>query len=378
VDPDRAVIKAIGESIERYCSAQYDEEALRLATYENLKDQAINPEDFALFSKKQYKTPEFPFTAVTARTPLRWVSGYSFAKDGPIYVPATFVYVPYHLKAPLELPIQDPISTGLACAPNFSSGVYKAICEVIERDAFMIVWQNQLSRPCIDLDQIDDPFITKLLEALEGLPVTCQAFVLTLDIDVPVILVMLQSTTSHIPYTAMGLGTCLNPYKALSLALEEALLTYIGMSRYARANPGYQPKPDYQDVDKPTLHALAHAVRPELKNSTRFLANSNNKILIQNLANNYNENMVANVRLLVQLLEAENLDPIIVDLTTSDVDDAGFKVARAVIPGMQPLDINHSQRHLGGKRLYEVPCKMGLLDYQRSENELNPFPHPFP
>lgn len=378
VDPDRAVMKAVGESIERYCSAQYDEDDLRLATCRQLSGAAVNPASFALFSEKQYASPGFPFVAPTAKTPLCWVKGYSLTYEMPAYVPAAFVYVPYYYRAPVEPPVQDSISTGLACGPSLAASVYKAICEVIERDAFMIVWQNRLPRPRIDLETVRDPFVHQLLQALDGIPVTCDAFVLTLDIPVPVIVVMLRSTADHIPYTVMGLGTCLNPNKALALALEEALLTYIGMSRYAQANPDFEPDPDYRNVDKPTLHALAHAMRPELRTATDFLMTWPDMISIQSLANHFQPNMAANVRFLVNQLKARNLETVALDLTTSDIDDAGFKVARAVVPGLQPLDLNHARQHLGGCRLYEVPHRMGLVSRPRTEDELNPYPHPFP
>jgi ribosomal protein S12 methylthiotransferase accessory factor len=72
------------------------------------------------------------------------------------------------------------------------------------------------------------------------------------------------------------------------------------------------------------------------------------------------------------------LDVIAVDLTTPDIDDVGFKVVRAVIPGLQPLDIDHRHRHLGGRRLAEVPWRMGLANAPVGEDAFNPHPHPFP
>ena len=88
--------------------------------------------------------------------------------------------------------------------------------------------------------------------------------------------------------------------------------------------------------------------------------------------------MVQNIRTLVDKLDQKDLNVVVKDLTTVDVDEAGFKVIRAVVPGMQPLDVNHARRYLGGKRLYEVPCQMGLKSQPLTEEELNPFPHMFP
>ena len=96
VDPKRAIMKAVGESIERYCPAHFKYEDFTLAAYNDLNCEAVHPADFALFSEKQYAEPDFPFSLPTASTPLRWVSAYSISLDRPILVPASIVYIPYY------------------------------------------------------------------------------------------------------------------------------------------------------------------------------------------------------------------------------------------------------------------------------------------
>jgi ribosomal protein S12 methylthiotransferase accessory factor len=377
-DPNKAIMKAVGESVERYCSSQYDKEEFWFATYEELGTDAVPPQNFALFSEKQYAQVDFPFSPMTQQTPLRWVPGYSLNRDKPVWIPAAFVYVPYEIDPLGESRVHYPISTGLACAPNLAMAIYKAILEAIERDAFMITWHNRLSRRQINLESVNDPFVQRLLSLIKGVPVCCHAWDLSLDISVPTILVVFSSTSGHPPYTVMGIGTALDPNRALIQALEEVYLSYWGMKLYARENTDYQPEPDYQNVNTPIQHGYAHAVWPELRESFKFLFASDKKLSIQDLPNVSNESMVANVNTLVNLLNEKGLDVIIADLTTPDIDDVGFKVVRAVIPGLQPLDVNHASRYLGGKRLYEVPCHMGLLGKPTAEEDLNPYPHLFP
>jgi ribosomal protein S12 methylthiotransferase accessory factor len=75
---------------------------------------------------------------------------------------------------------------------------------------------------------------------------------------------------------------------------------------------------------------------------------------------------------------AADLDAIVVDLTTPDVAQCGYVVVKVVIPGLQPLDADYRQRFLGGKRLYELPGRMGLANPPTTPAELNPDPHPYP
>ena len=378
IDPKRAIMKAVGESIERYCPAHFKYEDFVLAAYNDLDCEAVHPSDFALFSEKQYAEPDFPFSRLTASTPLRWVSAYSMSQDQPVMVPASFVYIPY-FSDPLYEPLtHNPISTGLACGSNLAPAICKSILEVIERDAFMIMWQNQLPCSRIDLSTVSDPFNQSILNELDALPVECQVYRIPSDIEVPVILVLLRGTSGHRPYTAIGISADLDPNKALMLGLEEVCLTWVGIKRYSQAKSDYKPATDYKNVNTLIHHALAHAVDSELGKSLEFLNSSDPKISLQDIKNIHDESMVNNIRSLVDKLKEKNLNVIVKDLTTVDVDEAGFKVIRVVVPGMQPLDVNFARRYLGGTRLYQVPCQMGLKSQPLAEEELNPYPHMFP
>lgn len=377
VDCDRAVLKAVGESVERYCSALYDERKLRLATHDELPGAATRPEDFALFSERQYRTDGFRVRPFTRETRVRWVRGHSLVHDRPTYVPAAFVYVPYRL-APGEAPIHDLISTGLAAGPTVAAAAYRGLVEAVERDAFMIVWRNRLPRPRIELDGLRDPLVEPLLRAFAGVPVRLDAFLLSVDVDVHVVLVRVTGDPERPPLVIIGLGADLDPRRALALALEEAGLGFVAFRRVVAAERGYRPEPGYRDLVDLGRHALAHALDPALRRSTEFLERDGAVVRLGELPDRSSASAVRNLRTAVAAVAAVGLDVVAVDLTTADVDDAGFKVVRCVVPGFQPLDVNHNEQHLGGRRLYEVPYRLGLVARPRREDELNPDPHPFP
>jgi ribosomal protein S12 methylthiotransferase accessory factor len=376
VDRDRAILKAVGESVERYCSALFDERELRLATWDELPGAAVPPERFALFSERQYATPGFRFAPFTRETRVGWVRGHSLVRDRPTWVPATLVYVPY--KAfPGEPAIADCISTGLAAGPTLAAAAYRAVVEAIERDAFMIVWQNRLARPQIDLDEVEDPDVLRLLRAFSGIPVRLRAVCLGVDIEVPVVLVTVTGEPGRPPLTIAGFGADLSPTRALALALEEVALGFIGFRRAVAATPEYRPEPGYSDLVDLGQHALAHALDPALASSLDFLLEGGT-VTLADLPDRAQPTAARSLRAVVDAVAAAGLDVVAVDLTTPDVDEAGFKVVRCVVPGLQPLDINHNERHLGGRRLYEVPHRLGLAPEPPGEDDLNPDPHPFP
>src|SRR5436853_4991603 len=62
IDRDKAAAATIGEAVERYCAAYADPAELVFGAYNELGDEAIHPESFCLYSKRQYESPGFPFS----------------------------------------------------------------------------------------------------------------------------------------------------------------------------------------------------------------------------------------------------------------------------------------------------------------------------
>jgi ribosomal protein S12 methylthiotransferase accessory factor len=371
-DRDRAVMKAIGETLERYSGGFYDPHALVTATYDDMPGAATVPSKFALFSDAQYRRPGFPYGRITRSTPLRWVVGTSLSTGAQVAVPAGFVFVPYAFAAPHEPIFRDPISTGLACGPERARAACSALLEVIERDAFMIVWRNRIPRPAIELDSIQDPATAHAVRAIRDVGLVCDALLLTLDVAIPVVLVVLSDETP--PYTSVGLGADLSPQRALLHALEEATLTRWGM-RLAVNQRRHRPR---GEVSAPREHGWAHAVRPELRSTLDFLRAAPERVRIDELEDGSTGAREADLAACVRLLAGHGFDAVAVDVTAPDVRDAGFTVVRVVIPELQPLDTSEGFVHRGGRRLYDVPYALGLCAHSRTEENLNPDPHPFP
>jgi ribosomal protein S12 methylthiotransferase accessory factor len=375
VDPDRAAIKALGESVERYCCAFYDERNFAFGTYDELPDRTLRPEDFALFSPCQYSRPDFPFTRFTRQTYVGWTAGHSLLEDAPTWVPASFVYIPYDYPD-REPPLSDLISTGLACGPTLASALLKGLTEAVERDAYTIVWQNRLPRPHIDLEHVDDPFIQSFVRKLRRLALSVQAVLLTLDIPIPVVLVLMTRSDGP-PWTVVASGADLSPRHALLLALEEACLALIGMGR-AAVVADFQPDPDYANVTTLMRHGLAHAIDPRLRSSIEFLTAPTEVVRVKDLRDVSSGNHAVDLRTALREIRPLVSDVVGIDVTTPDVEEVGLKVARVVVPDLQRMDMNHLYPHLGGRRLYDVPWRLGLVGTPRVESELNPHPHPFP
>ena len=69
-------------------------------------------------------------------------------------------------------------------------------------------------------------------------------------------------------------------------------------------------------------------------------------------------------------------DVVYVNLTSCDLEPLGLHTARAILPGFQPISFGVGERRLGGRRLYELPWRLGLRDAPSDVDSLNPLPHP--
>jgi ribosomal protein S12 methylthiotransferase accessory factor len=368
-DRDRAVMKALGESIERYCGAFPGEMVMSSA---GRLPGAVASERFELFAPKQYADPAFSLPRFDDDTIMRWVEGTSLATGQSAYLPGVMVYVP-HQAVEGEVRVCDQISTGLACAHSRSSALAKGILEVVERDALMITWHNRLPAKRVRYDLIDDPFVRAAREMFDGMAFRVELYCVTMDVPVPVVLGVGRSTVDQAPFTVLGLGTASDPVRAVGLALEEVALGVWGV----RVNAANSDPHDGKDWESLERRGSGYALWPELGANLAFL-DAGPEVEVSELPRVDPGNPLEELQALTACLTAQGLEPFGFDLTTEDIDSVGFKVCRVVVPSMRPLDIKHSRRFLGGGRLYDVPVKLGILPRPYRAEELNQDPHPFP
>ena len=73
----------------------------------------------------------------------------------------------------------------------------------------------------------------------------------------------------------------------------------------------------------------------------------------------------------------KGFSPIVVDLTTRDLQSIGLHVVRVIVPVITTRYL-HVFRHWGGERLYNLKKNLGYTNQILSLSDLNLKPHPFP
>lgn len=81
-------------------------------------------------------------------------------------------------------------------------------------------------------------------------------------------------------------------------------------------------------------------------------------------------------RLCDDLAAGSHAELVYVNLTSPELAALGLYTARAVIPGMQPIDFGWPERRLGGARLRDLPAALGLRAGPLELDAINDDPHP--
>jgi ribosomal protein S12 methylthiotransferase accessory factor len=363
-----AAAKAIGEAVERYCAAQYVAEELPLASASDPRLDCVDPAEFALFTPEQYASPGFPFVPFDDRTTVRWVEATDALTGARAHVPACMVYVPYAADPSAgDQPVAQPISTGLALHAGPEAAAVAAIAEVIERDAFTLTWQAQLSPPHVRIASLSAAN-RDLVQRFEAVGDTVHLLDITTDVGVCTILAVRSCDAADPPALSVAASTSLDPEAAVRKSLEELAHTSRYMWGIKEQVPAVAPERGHAAVVDQVTHLRYWSDRSALPKA-RFLWSGDKERDFGDLSDLAGSDPREDFETVVRRIDAVGHRTLLVDLTTADVAGLGLCVVRAVVPGLHPLTVGHRIRARGGRRLAE---RLGRLGSD------NPSPHPYP
>jgi ribosomal protein S12 methylthiotransferase accessory factor len=358
---------AVGEALERYSATYVPEESLVVATARELGDAAVEPGRFGLFSERQLAAPGFPFGRFTEDTRVAWIEGRELPNGRAAYLPAELVYLGRASVAG-GLPIGYSTSSGLACDESPEAATVKAMLELLERDAFMLVWTNRLSLPLIPPD-----------EGLPGLDVFERAGLAFASVDLslvhrlPCVLGVVRAPDGVPGALGVGAAAAATAGRAWWKALAEAFSVRAAGVKLALLDPDAGDRPIVSFDDHIRRYADHRAAR-----ATAFLDASRERTPIGSIRPLEGDGPDERLAALCRRVEEAGSSVYTVDVTAPDVAELGVSVIRVVAPGLLALDTAHSARFLGARRLYEAAAALGLRPAPAGEDDLNPDPHPFP
>lgn len=366
----QARLRAYGETLEHYCAGFYREADLRLDSYRNLREEAVHPDSFALFSAEQYASPGFEYRPFLEETRINWVQGYSLMRQKPVFVPAAFVYLPYWPVGG-ETPIGLFSSTGLASGRSLMEASLRGLLEVIERDAIMLMWLNRVAARCIDPQSYGNSRITGLAGAVETANI--KVFDITSDVRIPTRFALLTEAYRGRSLVSCGAATRWDAQAATEKALIEALVVRKAVQKIIRTHPPRNYGSDYRKVREIADH-LNFYTNPETLPLLNFLSGMEEspESDISLRKGEPSNQLKSGLGLLADL----NLEAIVVDVTRPELAETGWRTVRVLVPGMLPLSFGSGHAPLAARRLRDVPRALGY-DLPDGPQRFNPAPHPF-
>lgn len=363
-----ALIKVLGEALERYSLDVYKSHIAIVGTISQINKlgRYLDPQNVSPFSKKQLKQKKYGKFIIKKNSRFAWSTGTLLNNNEEILIPSQLISFNHTLikGEPEILPIN---STGTAFGLNFDDALYRSICEIIERDAFMISYLNKLPSPKIDLLSLKDNKINKILKILERYKLDLFVLDLTTDIGVPVFGSLVIDRTGYGPAVSVGLKAGWETRNCIIGAIEESLMS----RNWIRDNSS---KINYElerikEIETVEQRAFSWFSTQTIQKLDFWLKNK--KVIKVNIKETENNKLDKTLKLLMQ----NNISIIYKDIAPKVIKKAGFFVIRCLIPELQPLYLDETYVFLGNKRLYNVPSKLGFIG--RNESDLNKIPHPF-
>jgi len=140
-----AIQGSLGEFVERYSAAFWDNKTLIIQSYNSIKEQnniKVLPFEYIKpYSDWQYGG-KFPYSKLLKSDEIAWVKCKNIKSDENIYVPAFMVYMPFEEEKTDKLFMQYT-STGLSTNNSVEKAIIGGFLECAERHAFTNFWYNQ-------------------------------------------------------------------------------------------------------------------------------------------------------------------------------------------------------------------------------------------
>jgi oxazoline/thiazoline synthase len=362
---EQARVSALAESLERYCGVFDGTEPRVRATFAQLGEVAVHPNICMGYSERQYAERESRnqkrHKAHWVPRPFRpdveieWTPLWSLSAQEARYLPTSFCYYGYRSPDPM---FARGDSNGCAAGSVVEEAVLQGLLELIERDAVALWWYNRLRRQGVDLDRVDDPYVSALRHHYCELRRELWALDVTSDIGVPTFAAISRRVDKSEEDIIYGFGAHLDPDVALARALTEMnqALEAIPTADGARSTRTYRGSRDAVRWWHTVTIANAAYLVPDPEAQPRCLRD------LKNLAS---DDLYQDISTCRELLAKQGIDVLVLDQTRPDV---GFPVVRVVAPGLR-----HFWARFGPGRLYDVPLREGWLSRSLEEDELNPF-----
>jgi ribosomal protein S12 methylthiotransferase accessory factor len=358
-----ALIGAAGEAIERYSASRYRKSDMHLAPAKEMTDSFVDPRRLCLYSDEQYAQPDFPCVRFDENQAIHWTRGWWFGTKEPVWVPALPTY--FNFEVCHHEFFCHVSSNGLAAGADVEDASMRALFELVERDSFMLTWLCQLPARRIILDDSVEPGVQEVVRQLRHRGAEIETYLLDgTDLDVPVVMCLALGDPSlegaaRLPAVSVALACHLDPRVAVRKAILEQGHVGPYLTRQVAERKVPETPADVETLDDhaayyftpgrlPVFDFIRHSDRPPIAYRDLPLCDD------------------VSIAACAARLEQAGIKVAVVDVTSPDLLESPFRVARAIGLDVQPIHFGERYRRLANPRLTK----------HSGGRPLNPHPHP--
>lgn len=335
-------IRCIGEAVERYCARwppEYHSYGTRTTTFGSLsasaEESVVSLEYLQVFDGPDRRSSDGP-RRLGPDSKLRWAGATDLLTGEVRYVPVPL------LRLLLEEPVDgylEPVanSNGMACHHTQQEAVLNGLLELVERHAVLTHWYRQ-SPPARLTGVRALPEVATLID--ERIGARSSAYRLLYyetDLDVHVVSCAFVNGDDEKPKFGLVGAAAID----LEDAIVDALLECAQLQVHSKRAMYHLDRPDLEQRDLTEHHGpLLYYMDPDnFEEVEPFLDGP--VVDVEDLARRSRRDETAGERLrhVLDELETQGYTPLGVDVTTSDVREAGFHVASTYVPELVPLSV---------------------------------------
>lgn len=368
-----ARISALGEACERYAGGSVDRSRFVRGRREDMSAPTLDPRELVLFADHQYR--ELRYAPWQDSLAIDWIGAVDLSTGEPLFVPAISAAMHYTVEQPDEF-LFAVTSNGLAGGASRAAATLAAALEVIERDAFTIGWLQRLPPSAsIVASTVPDEDVRALAEAYRRRRIALELYQLRTDVPVAVVAAVGVDESGGMPAAVVGLGC----HDDLAEACRQAAME-VGQVRPALKARLREPAAgerlaelvaDHSRVTELEDHDLLYAASTMLAHLDVWRSVAPTPFDGEPAVLGTGPERLDR---LVEHLSAIGTTLIEVDLDAPDLTPLGLHTSRAIIPGFQPIHFGAREARLGGRRLYELPPRLGLPASGPMQVESTPHP----
>lgn len=377
LNPHQAYLAGAVERLERYSLTVKPKNFLEFSLID--KPPEVRSLDLASLKELQGVLPfqlsvKFPkLKNFDENVKLRWAKGRYLLDGSEVWVPEEAI-----LLKPYAEQIYFPSSTnGCAAHTSYEKAVINATLELIERDSFLYLWWKKIIPTKVDFKIYLKENLPELYSAFGPWIENIEVFLIDSCLGVPTIAAIFHTTQVGFPAFLLATAAATSP----QLALEKSLLELSGMinAHICFDSDADQAKQLFVDFDEKITSFSSHAhYYTNLKNAEQIYffdrLHLRPDIDFDSVMDKFKdisnlESDFAVIDFLKDRFKENNMNPVIINQTSREIEEIGITVIRCMEPKIIELDSLHKFRRWGKSRL---GININNID------EFNHLPHPIP